>query len=86
MNDKLSLRKGISWTFIGQIANTIAQFTIIYCIAKFEEVETLGLYGIVNGLISPIQLFLMFGLGKLLITNNKFKNNIGAFNTISLWL
>ncbi|WOK06275.1 oligosaccharide flippase family protein [Imperialibacter roseus] len=82
MSSPLSFRSNIAWTLLGQVFNVVSQFLIVVIIARVSDVEALGLYGILSAIVGPIQLFMMFDLGKLVVANDRFENIFGSYHIV----
>lgn len=76
----LGFKKNFSWALLGQFCNVAAQFLIITSIARIGAVADVGLYGIVSAIVSPLQLFFLMDLGKLVITEKNLESNISHFH------
>lgn len=84
MSTPLSFKKNFSWTLVGQACNVLAQFVIVIAISRFSNVETVGLYGIITAIVSPVQLFLKLDLGKLLVTSDDFDRVFPYYHTVAV--
>lgn len=84
MSAPLNFKKNLSWTLVGQGSNMLAQFAIIIGISRISNVETVGLFGIITAIVSPLQLFLKLDLGKLLITTEDFEKSFPYFNVVAV--
>lgn len=74
--EALGFRKNFSWGLIGQTANVLSQFIIITCIARIGSIEDVGLYGIVSAIVSPLQLFFLMDIGKIIITEKEIQSKL----------
>src|SRR5689334_11653355 len=77
----LSFKKNFSWALLGQLANVITQFLIITSIARIGSVADVGLYGLTSALVSPLQLFFLMDIGKLMIVEKNFDSNLSHYHS-----
>lgn len=76
-----SFKKSFSWALVGQFANVVTQFLIITSIARIGSVTDVGLYGLIAAIVSPLQLFFLMDIGKLIITDSDFNSNLSHFHS-----
>lgn len=77
----LSFKKNFSWALLGQLATVSTQFLIITTIARIGTVADVGLYGLTSALVSPIQLFFLMDIGKLIIVEKDFEINLKHYHS-----
>jgi O-antigen/teichoic acid export membrane protein len=65
----LSLRANFSWTFAGNIANTLSQFGMLLALARLGSPEMTGQYGLALAITAPIFLFGGMSLRNVQVTD-----------------
>ena len=57
INSRLSLRRLMGWSVVGQLVYTISQFALLTVLARFASVEDVGRFGLGSAIIVPICFF-----------------------------
>jgi len=76
----LNFTTNFSWTFIAQIVYVFSQFIIITIIARLGSVADVGQYGIVAAIVSPLQMFFLMDLNKLIVIDKEISRSISHYH------
>jgi O-antigen/teichoic acid export membrane protein len=74
INSRLSLRRLMGWSVVGQLVYTISQFALLTVLARFASVEDVGRFGLGSAIIVPICFFF-----RLNMRTNQATDLVGEF-------
>jgi O-antigen/teichoic acid export membrane protein len=75
----LKASKNFSWALMGQVLNVVSQFVIITSLARIGTVSTVGTYGLISAIVSPLQLLFLMDINKLIVTDQNLENTISHY-------